>query len=583
MLALFGTATATQAELISLDPDLLLPQEAFGLGGELVDERLTLNLAIAPEYYLYRDRTSVRVVTGQAELGELEMPPGELITDEFFGEVATYRGNVGLAVPLAVAASSGDVLIEVVMQGCADYGVCYPPYVATLAIAPGGGVGELLIAPDEQALRTTLAGPLDNTSALQDLLANSSLLLVMFAFFNAGLLLAFTPCVLPMVPIVLAVTTRGADLGGGRAVALGLSYVLGMAVVYALMGVATAQSGALLAASLQTPWVIVPLVLLFAGLGTSILVGVNLKLLPAVVTNRLAQTRGQPGTFHGAIGAGALSAVVVSPCVAAPLVGALLFIAATGDSVTGGLALFALGLGMGMLPLACAAGAGGWLPRSGPLSEALRRLFGFGLLALAVWVSGALVVPAIKLVAYGIIALGAAWTLVRVAGRNSGGLARAMVWCLTIVLTSSGGIFLVGGLTGSNNELAPLAHLISPDEGLKFGTTVTSEQEYLAVYATVHEQGTLEYFTADWCISCREIEADIFANPAVAERLADYRLVKVDLTANTAATKRLLEMHSLFGPPALILRNGNRRQLLRMVGTIKSEQLLTAIEQSGAS
>lgn len=559
------------AQIVSLEPELLRPSEAFVVSGELEQQELTINVAIAEEYYLYRERTSVAVVSGNVELGEFTLPPGKVHTDEFFGEVATYRNNLNLQIPATIKDAS-DIVIAVTTQGCADLGVCFPPYTARLSFIAGGGSGELL--PNTEEL-PVISAPVDNTSALQQLLASANIWVIVLAFFNAGVLLAFTPCVLPMVPIVLAVTTKGSNPGGAKAFTLGLSYVLGMAVVYTVLGIITARSGALLTATLQTPVLQFMLAIVFLGLGAVILDNNNFRLVPARVATWLANIKQRPGTYKGATLAGMISAIVVSPCVAAPLVGALLFIAGTGDEVTGAVALFALALGMGLLPLACAAGAGSWLPPTGPLSEAIRQLFGYALFAVAIWVLD--LDPDKKLICFGAISIAAAISMFAAAKTSITVAAKTVAYALLVLLNLGGTVLLVGGLTGSKNELAPLAHLFAT-ETVGFETVVTNEEDYLAAYAQLHPHGTFEYFTADWCISCREIEAKVFANEQVVAKLTDYRRIKIDLSANDPATTRLLAMHDLFGPPAMILRNGNRRQLLKIVGNVSPAQLVAALE-----
>lgn len=568
------------AELINLGPDLLRPSEAFKVQGSLTGDKVSFTVTIAPEYYLYRHRTQARIVAGDATLLDLVLPEGKVRVDEFFGEVAIYRDTVAITAPLQRQGVGGDLLVELVTQGCADYGVCYPPHSVTIAFSGNGGPGEVQIPADGGAPLQVLSGPVDNTSGLQEILEGSSLWFIMLVFFNAGLLLAFTPCVLPMVPIVLAITTTGSRLGGGKAFSLGATYVAGMAVVYTALGILAARGGVILAGSLQTPAVLVPLSFLFACLGLMVLLGFNLRLLPSGLNNWLARQRGKPGTFPAALGAGAISAVVVSPCVAAPLIGALLFIAATGDELTGGLALFSLALGMGVLPLACAAGAGSLLPRTGPVNEAVRKIFGLMLLGLAVWVLGGLLPAAVKLIAYGSLGLVAAYLLFRVdfrSGRSGG--ARVASRSVAVLLAIGASVLFVGGITGGTNELAPLAHLGKESGSQVEFDTITTEAQYREVYASPHPLGTVEYYTADWCISCRELDAYTFADAKVVAALAKYRRIKVDLSANGPDSKRLLAMHNLFGPPAMVVRGPDGRQLLRVVGYFSRDQLLASLDQ----
>ena len=566
------------AQVISIGPELLAPAEAFAVSTGLEEGALAVRVDIAEGYYLYRDRKRVRSVAGGASVGELPLPEGKLKVDEFFGEVETFRGELDFKAPVVIPeGAAGDQLFEVSVQGCADAGVCYPPHVTRFAFGPGGGVGTEVAFAGLARLEPVPA-PVDNTDATVEALEGGSLPLILFLFFNAGLLLSFTPCVLPMVPIAVAVTTGGAKPGGARAFSLGATYVAGMAVVYTLIGVLVARSGStILAGALQTPYVLVPLSLAFLALSAVMLFNLNMRLLPSGMSQRLGTMRWRQGTHPGALVAGGVSAVVVSPCVAVPLVGALLYIATTGDVLLGAGALLALSLGMGMLPLACAAGAGGLLPRTGPLSEAVRKLFALMMAALAVWVLGSLVPPAVKMVAYGLLGTVGAMVFAKaaflpgVAKKVTAGLASA-------VLSAVAAVMLVGGLTGGTNELAPLSHLLGGgNEGLRF-EVVTTEEGYRAALKEPGREGTFEYYYADWCVSCRELEGYTFADPEVVAAMEGRRLIKVDLTADDSDARRMLTMANLFGPPGIIVRDAEGLQQLRYVGYVDSEGLLRGMQ-----
>ena len=568
------------AQVINIGPELLPQDEAFSLDAQFVDDKVVFNVAIADGYYLYRDRTDARTLVGSSALDVLDLPPGKVHVDEFFGEVQTYRGDISFGAPVASAAGSSDMLVELIVQGCADVGVCFPPYVTRFAFSGSGGPGTMVFT-NAQVVVEPLPEPVDNTDLSFQTLASGSLSLIVLVFFSAGVLLSFTPCVLPMVPIVLAVTSGGARPGGMRSLALGGTYVLGMAFVYTAIGIFTASSGkSFLAGSLQNAWIIVPLVVVFIALGVAMLMEFNMRLLPAPLIQRLEKMRGRPGTYSGALLAGTVAAIVVSPCVAAPLVGALLFIATTGDVVIGGLALLALALGMGVLPLACAAGAGSFLPRTGPLSVAVRKLFGLLLIGLGVWVLGVLVVPTVKMIAYATLSFVGVVVLLRAAwSADIKGLARSVIGTVVIVLFALGSLMLVGGLTGGTNDLAPLAHLIGDDDQQLQFEVISTEADYRTFQAVPARQGTFEYYYADWCVSCRELEGYTYRDPEVIAALDGYRLLKVDLSANDTDARRLLAMGNLFGPPAIVLRGPDGRQLLRYAGYVDRDQLLAGLQQ----
>lgn len=573
-------AAPSQAQLITIGPELLPQDEAFAVSSGATAEQFAFTVAIHDGYYLYRDRTKLRTVDEGGGSVALDLPPGTVIEDEFFGRTETYRGLLVFTAPRPAPASTGEQLTELVIQGCADAGVCYPPYALSIAFDTAGpGV---LRGDNLNRSFAASAEPLSNTSALMDTLADSSLPLILLVFFNAGLLLSFTPCVLPLVPLALAVGS-GNETRRGRAVALGGAYVFSMALVYAALGVLAASvSKAALAAWLQSPWLIVPLALLFGFLGFAHLTGMQLRLIPAALTQRLAALRGAAGTWRGASSAGVAGAVAVSPCVAAPLAGALLFIATTGDVLTGGLALFALALGMGVLPLLCAAGAGNLVPRAGPASEIVRRLFGLLLLGLGVWVLGGLLPAWAKMLAYAALALIACWWLLSLL---RGGVkttpARAAAALCLLASASLASVMAVGGATGGTNELAPLAHLRA-DEPLAFDAVATMRAYNAGIQVAVGRP-TLEYYTADWCVTCVEIDAYVFGDSEIKAELAGYRLVKIDVTKSTADTRRLLALNRLFGPPAIVIRGADGRKLLQYVGNVNRAELLEGLQRLAAA
>lgn len=579
--ALLALAAAAPGQLTTIGPELLRQEEAFRITPELSGGSMEVSVAIADGYYLYKDRVGARVLAGGGNLSEIQLPEGKVYTDEFFGETEIYRGVLAFSAAVDRPAGAGDLNVELVVQGCADAGVCYPPYVTSFAFPAGGGQGVLVSSnlPDRAG---TFNAPSDNTDGTVAALSDGSLPFVMLFFFNAGLLLSFTPCVLPMVPIALAIVTGGAKPGGRRALALGGSYVLGMAAVYTLIGLLVARSGStFLAGSLQNPYVLVPMSLAFVSLAVAMYRNVSFHLLPQSARNRLSAVASRPGTHPGALLAGGVSAVVVSPCVAVPLVGALIYIATVGDTLVGGVALFSLALGMGMLPLAVAAGAGRFLPRTGPASEAIRKLFALALAGLGVWVLGSLVPPAAKLVAYSLLGTAGALVLFGAArAKSATGAARLAAAVPAAGLLALSAVLAAGGLTGATNELRPVAHLFGEGDAVRF-ETVSTELSYRAELAEPGPKGTFEYYYADWCVSCRELEAYAFTDPALVAALDGYKAVKVDLTANDADSRRLLEVNSLFGPPAIIVRDPGGMKRLRYVGFLDGEELAAGIEGLG--
>ena len=371
--------------------DLLEPEKAFRISTRALDATTAeVSFTIAEGYYMYRDRFRFALDPGsKARLGAPQIPPGTRKKDEFFGEVETYRKQVVIRLPVENA--DGPVHLTVTSQGCADVGVCYVPMESKATIQLAGLSSSPAAAPPASGFTVQVSD-----FEVARLFQSGGPLLVLASFLGFGLLLAFTPCVLPMIPILSGIIAgEGRELGKLRAFLLSLAYVLGMAVAYAVAGVAAAWSGTLLAAALQNAWVLGAFALVFVGLAFSMFGFYELR-LPGFLHHRLHATHGrlQGGRVASVAAMGALSAVIVSPCVAAPLAGALLYISQTRDVVLGGTALFAMAIGMGVPLLAIGVSEGALLPKSGPWMVRVKQVFGVLLLAVAVWIIWPVLTPA---------------------------------------------------------------------------------------------------------------------------------------------------------------------------------------------
>jgi thiol:disulfide interchange protein DsbD len=479
--------------------ELLEPEQAFRFSARaLAGDAIEVRFEIADGYYLYRER--FKFAAQNARLGRPELPAGERKQDEFFGDTEVYRKEVRIRLP--VEPGAGDPLkLAVTSQGCADIGVCYVPMdsAATLRLASLGAEGA--------APRAGLAASDLDVAAL--FRANTAVVLASFLGF--GLLLAFTPCVLPMIPILSGIIAgEGARVTKKRALALSSAYVLGMAVAYALAGIAAAYSGSLIAASLQNAWVIGAFALVFVLLALSMF-GVYELQLPGFLRQPLAAAhhRLRGGKLASVAGMGVLSAVIMSPCVAAPLAGALLYISQTRDVALGGTALFAMALGMGLPLLAIGVSGGALLPKAGRWMNAVKRFFGVLLLAVAVWI---------------------AWPLF-LGGKQDTPFVR------------------VASIAELDAKLAAPGRLVMLD------------------------------FYADWCVSCKEMEAFTFSDARVKAKFERMLLLQVDVTANTAEHKALLKRYALFGPPGIIFFDAQGRELrgLRVIGYQNAERFLKTL------
>lgn len=532
--------------------------DAFQMQHSLDGEgALELRWAVADGYYLYRDHVAVRSAEG-ASL-PVELPRGTLKEDDTFGQVEVFYGSATarVAVPVEV--------LEVTYQGCQEDGICYPPVTERLTLAG--------VSPPPATLHLA-----PGAGTVTGMLAQGGPLLVLVAFFGFGLLLALTPCVLPMVPILGSVLAgQGGSLTARRGVGLALVYVLAMASAFALLGVVAALSGQNLQVALQSPWIVALVALLFGALALSMF-GLYEISLPARWTARIdALGQGRGGSLGGVALLGFSSALIVGPCVTAPLAGALLYIGQTGDVALGAAALFALGLGQGVPLLALGLFGPQVLPRRGAWMEAVTRLFGFVMLGMAIWMLGRLLSDQVTLALWAVWALALAVFLARHAPLPASW--RRGVAALPVLAA----LFLgVGAMTGAQDPLRPLAPLSGAlaEGGGAEARIVTSTQALTE--ALPRAGASLIYITADWCVTCAELERGLFARADVQSALAEVTFIKADLSEPTAEAQRMLTTLGAVGPPTMVFLDESRREVpqSRAVGKIASETFLARLRQT---
>jgi thioredoxin:protein disulfide reductase len=579
-LALAGPALA-QLKLGGAADDLLEPEKAFRFTARTLDaSTLEVAFVIADGYYMYRERFKFSAEGNpQVRLGAAELPRGQKHKDEFFGEVETYRKAVRIVIPVQ---GQGRFDLKVVSQGCADAGVCYVPMEsqATLRVSAD-------LAGVSRASRQADAGPAFSLFASDIDIARlfeGSLLLVLGSFFVFGLLLTFTPCVLPMIPILSGIIAgEGKSLNRTRALALSVSYVLGMAIAYAAAGVAAAFSGSLLAAALQNAWVLGGFALVFLALALSMFGFYELR-LPGFLHERLhsAHRKLQGGRIASVAGMGVLSAVIVSPCVAAPLAGALLYISQTRDVALGGAALFAMALGMGVPLIAVGVSEGALLPRAGAWMESVRKFFGVLLLAVAIWVVSPVLPAMAVMLAWAGLLIGSAMFLRAIdplPASTSGW--RRLGKGAGIIALVAGVALLVGALSGSRDPLRPLAGLTHGGAGVEAKLPwmrVASLAELEDKLSTPGKPVMLDFY-ADWCVSCKEMEAFTFSDPKVRAQLEGMLLLQADVTAHSEADRALLKRYSLFGPPGIIFFDAQGKEIkgLRVIGYQNAQRFLKTL------
>ena len=588
------TTAAAAATAAAAEVDFLDPAQAFRGEARIVDAKLIeVRLDVAPGYHLYRERMSVELDGAGAQLGAVELPVGKVAFDETFQKnVELLQGSVLIRVPVQSAAA--DFRLRVNYQGCADKGLCYPPQTSVVTAGVSGGRIEReswlaeeasTLAPASIAPAAAVGvngvkpAPVSETARVQSALQSGNLLTIGGVFLLAGLLLAFTPCVLPMVPILSSIIVgQGAPVSRGRGFALALAYSLGMAMVYTAFGVVAGLLGEGLAAALQNSWVLGAFALMLATLSLSMF-GVFELQMPSFIQSRITETSSKlpGGKFAGVFVMGGLSALIVGPCVAAPLAGALVFISQTKNVVIGGLALFSLAMGMSVPLLLVGVSAGSLLPRAGAWMNGVKSVFGVMLLAVAVWIVSP-VLPGwalMMLIGAGLL-VGAVYLKLfdRLADAAPG--RQRFAKGVALVLAVLGTTLVVGALSGGDNPLQPLRHLARAGDATTLAAAratafqrVRSVNELDTALKTAGRPVVLDFY-ADWCVSCKEMEYLTFSDPAVRARMGNALLLQADVTANSAADKALLKRFSLFGPPGILFfdANGQEQVDARVIGFV---------------
>ncbi len=589
------------------------PAEVFFPDVYVVDgDTVEVGMRIEPGYYAYRDKFSVAVASGPARAVSLTLPEGKLKTDQFFGEQEVYYDGVIGTLELARGTTEAvDLDFELTYQGCADAGLCYLPQtvsltaslpavdaIADLSQVPAGAVSDPRggsAAGNSMAAAQSGAAPVSEQSRLASVITGSSLWIVIATFFGAGLLLAFTPCVLPMIPILSGIIAGDGDnVSPVRGFTLAFSYVMGMALVYTAAGIVAAAAGLQLQAAFNAPWVLILFAGLFVVLAISMF-GVFELQMPSSVQSRLAAASGNQkgGTLTGAFIMGALSSLIVTACVAPPLVATLTVIGQTGDMFRGGTALFAMSLGMGAPLLLVGASAGELLPRAGAWMEKVKGAFGFMMLALAIWMLSRILPGEVTLALWailvfmagvflgGLTSLGVDSTAGQKLGKGFGAL--GLIY---------GVLLLLGALTGGTNPLEPLKSVnlgggvATKEEHLEFQRikTVDDLDREVAAAAASGKTAMLDFY-ADWCVSCKEMEAFTFTDPDVQAALRDTVLLQADVTKNDEADQELLARFGVFGPPTIIFfgSDGLQRNGYEVVGYMKAEPFANHVRTAFAA
>ena len=593
-------------------PAFLPPEQAFGFSATVKDANTVLtHFKIEPTYYLYRDKIHLTIKSGTAKISTLKLPKGDLKNDPNFGEMMVFHDSFQAELALInTSASPQKITIDASYQGCSENGLCYPPInkIVTLQLpAASAGTGIAPVAPKQpgtqnsvtltpasvsttQLLPTAVnANPDSETSQIAQIFKQQSFWLILLIFFGLGLLLTFTPCVFPMIPILSGIIVgRGHTITKMHGFLLSFAYVQGMAITYAAAGVAAGLSGSLLSSALQTPWVLGSFAAVFVILSLSMFGFYELR-LPSALQSKLTGTsnRLHGGHLSGVFVMGALSAVIVSPCVTAPLTGALIYISQTNDAVLGGAALYAMALGMGVPLLLVGTSAGALLPKAGAWMEAIKSIFGVMMLAVAIWLISSLLPLSVVMLLWAILLILSAVYLHAFDSlpHNVGGWHK-LGKGLGIIILLIGIALLIGALSGARDILRPLGALggsqaVAQTPHLQF-ERVKNLAELDARIARASGKTVMLDFYADWCVTCKEYENITFADAAVQAQLKNTILLQVDVTANNDDDIAFMKRYEIFGPPAILFWDKQGKELsdFRIVGYQGPQQFLAWIKNA---
>ena len=573
---------------LASDPDELLPPEqAFQFFAVVKDSNtIHVNWEIAKDYYLYREKIKFELIgSGSNKLGSFVIPHGEPKQDEAFGRVEIFHNELGFDIPVIRTGGVVETItLQASYQGCADRGVCYPPMYKKVDLQFPSAQNET------QVLGNKLKSGLSEQDQIVQSLHHDSFLMTLVSFFGFGLLLSMTPCIFPMIPILSGIIVgHGNRISTSRAFFLSLSYVVASAFTYTVFGILAALFGSNLQTIFQQPWIVGLFSAIFVLLSLSMFGLYDLE-LPNSLKTKLhnSSVKHRDGSLWGAAIMGALSSLIVGPCVAAPLAGALIFIGQSGSALLGGAALFAMGMGMGVPLLLLGASAGKFLPKAGVWLYSTKAVFGVVMLGVAIWMLSRILSPTIIILLWAMLLMLSAIYLSAIDSlpENCSGW-RKLSKGLGLMMLAYGLLLLIGFGMGNSNPLKPLQGVNSNngqiiEEGLVFERVSSlSDLEVKLQQAQANHKKVMLDFYADWCISCKEMEAYTFAEPKVKKALAGFVLLQADVTENSEDDKALLSKFNLIGPPAILFFGDNKLEDTphRVIGYQDAETFIETLQR----
>lgn len=569
----------TLTSLFGVEKSFLSPEEAFIYQSNIEDEKVNISLQTGKDIYLYDDQLKLMIT--KPENIDITEDVGFPKPEEYDGFIVHHNG-VNIEIPFSLLqekVKSDSYELEFHFQGCSKAGLCYPPMSKTITVGEGDFASKTNAS--EKTTSTANAQDLNETDSIAATLKDSSAILVLATFFGFGLLLSFTPCVFPMIPILSSIIVKAGDKGeltAARGFFLSLVYVLAMAAAYTIAGVLAGLFGANLQVALQNPYVLVVFAAIFVALAFSMFGYFKLE-LPQSIQNKINKTtdgKEKQGVLGVAI-MGFLSALIVGPCVAPPLAGALVYIGQTGDAVLGGAALFVMSLGMGVPLLLIGLGAGKFMPKPGGWMDSITKIFGIVMLAIAVWMLDRVLDPIIVMYLWALLFLGTAIYLKQ--------YEHILIKLITLVILIYGVISFTGAVSGATNILNPLEKFTSGKVALEQKELTFHKVKNIAELEQAIESSTKPVmldFYADWCISCKELEGITFKDEKVIEALGNFTLLKADVTKNTKDDKELQKKFQVVGPPALIFwdKDKNIVNKAKIVGYKNPEEFLKIINEN---